>query len=176
MAAQQPLLAAYVRHCVKIMIRTYRESDREALKEITATCFGRASSIDHNIEMLFGLIDGKDWAWRKKRHIDDDIRANASGIFVAEIDGSTIGFVTTRLDHASKVGWIPNIAVLPAHREKRIGRALMNAAIAYLRDHDMVLVRIETLEANAAGRHFYPSYGFKEVARQIHYAMPIDAT
>jgi len=37
----------------------------------------------------------------------------------------------------------------------------------------MTVGRIETLEQNAIGRQLYPSLGFLEVARQIHYAMPL---
>ena len=159
-----------------MLIRSYRESDREAIEEITVACFDGASSIDHSIERLFGLIDGKDWAWRKKRHIDEDVAAGPAGIFVAEAKGSVVGYITTRVDHETKIGWIPNIAVLPAHRKSGIGRALIEAAIVHLRDEGMTFARIETLETNAAGQSLYPACGFKEVARQIHYIMPIDGT
>jgi hypothetical protein len=37
----------------------------------------------------------------------------------------------------------------------------------------MTIAKIETLEQNLIGRHLYPSLGFVEVARQIHYAMPL---
>ena len=33
--------------------------------------------------------------------------------------------------------------------------------------------KIETLDTNLAGQHLYPKLGFVEVARQIHYAMPL---
>ena len=37
----------------------------------------------------------------------------------------------------------------------------------------MTVAKIETLEQNPIGRQLYPSLGFQEVARQIHYAMPL---
>jgi hypothetical protein len=37
----------------------------------------------------------------------------------------------------------------------------------------MTVAKIETLEQNSIGRHLYPSIGFIEVARQIHYALPL---
>ena len=37
----------------------------------------------------------------------------------------------------------------------------------------MTVARIETLEQNPIGRQLYPSLGFLEVARQIHFAMPL---
>ena len=60
------------------MIRLFRESDRPQLKAITADVLGPAA-VDYYLERRFGPIQGRDWAWRKVRHIDDDIRTNAGG-------------------------------------------------------------------------------------------------
>lgn len=155
-------------------IRRYRPSDLETLKTITAICFDGVS-IDQNIERLYGLIHGKDWRWRKKRHIDDDAEINAAGILVAEVDGQVVGYVTTRIDPAARIGGIPNFAVLPAFQQRGIGRRLLEEAVAYLAAEGMAYARIETLDQNEVGAHFYPDFGFQEVARQIHYIMPITA-
>jgi hypothetical protein len=37
----------------------------------------------------------------------------------------------------------------------------------------MTVAKIETLEQNPIGRHLYPALGFREVARQIHFAMDL---
>ena len=92
-------------------IREYRESDREHVKEITVICFDGVS-IDQNMEKLFGQIAGKDWKWRKARQVGADIAANPAGTFVAETAGRPVGYVTTRVDHATNVGGILHIAVL----------------------------------------------------------------
>ena len=153
-------------------IRRYRPSDLETLKTITAICFDGVC-IDQNIEQLYGLIHGKDWRWRKKRHIDDDAAINAAGIFVAEEDGQIVGYISTRIDPATKVGGIPNFAVLPAYQQRGIGSRLLGEAVAYLAAEGMRYARIETLAQNDVGAHFYPKFGFQEVARQVHYVMPV---
>ena len=153
-------------------IRTFRESDRAALKAITVICF-EGVGIDHNIEERYGLINGHDWRWRKARHIDDDIAANAAGIFVAEVAGEVVGYITTRIDDASKIGTIPNLGVLPEHRGQGIGRQLIATATAHATDAGMAFLRIETLAQNLIGQQFYPSEGFAEIARQIHYIKPL---
>ena len=150
------------------MIRNYRASDLEALKEITAICF-EGVNIDQGIEELVGLVDGKDWRWRKKRHIDDDVAANAEGIFVAEVAGEVVGYVSTRIDPATKIGGIPNISVLPAYQKQGLGQKLLETALDYMAGQGMLYARIETLAQNEAGQHLYPKVGFQEVARQIHY-------
>lgn len=154
------------------MIRKYRAPDREILKEITMICFPKVS-IDKNIEERFGKIGGKDWAWRKKRQIEADIEACHEGIFVAEIDGNVVGYITSRLDVEDKIGWIPNLAVLPAYQGQGLGKQLMQAALDNFRKEGMKLAKIETLEQNEVGARFYPKAGFVEVARQIHYVMSL---
>ena len=153
-------------------IRRYRHTDLETLKTITAICFDGVC-IDQNIEQLYGLIHGNDWRWRKKRHIDDDAAINDAGILVAEMDGQIVGYITTRIDTATKVGGIPNFAVLPDYQNRGIGRKLLQEAVAYLAAAGMHYARIETLAQNDVGAHFYPQFGFQEVARQVHYVMPI---
>ena len=153
-------------------IRRYNEPDREALKQISAVCF-EGVSIDHNIEQLCGPIAGKDWAWRKTLQIEDDIDNYPDGIFVAEVDGAVVGFITTRVDPRKAIGSIPDLAVLPDHRRHGLAKALIDTAVAHLRREGMAYVRIDTAEQNAICREFYPKRGFKEVAKVIHYIMDI---
>ncbi|RKY60341.1 MAG: hypothetical protein DRP95_04320 [Candidatus Latescibacterota bacterium] len=154
-------------------IRPYRPEDRDALVEITLVCFDGVS-IDQNIERKFGKVGGRDWKFRKARHIAWDIEANPDGIFVAEEGGRPVGYITTRVDPETKIGWIPNIAVLPEYQGRGIGKALMRRALDYPREHGMEMAKIETLEQNEVGKNFYPRVGFVEVARQIHYVMPLE--
>jgi ribosomal protein S18 acetylase RimI-like enzyme len=153
-------------------IRNYQPQDLAAIKAITLICF-EGVSMDQNIEQRFGLIAGQDWRERKARHIDDDVAANAQGIFVAEADGEVVGYVTTRLNPLTQIGGIPNLGVLPAYRNRGLGRLLLETANRYLRDQGMHYARIETLDQNPIGQHLYPSVGFQEFARQIHFIMPL---
>jgi len=151
------------------MIRNYRPEDLEQLKKITVVCFAEVS-IDRNIEEIFGLIGDRDWRWRKLRHIDADVAGDrARGVFVCEFGDQVVGYITTRVDPESKIGWIPNLAVLPEYRGRGLGKRLMRTALDYLRDQGMACAKIETPEQNPIGSRFYPDVGFREVARQIHY-------
>ena len=153
------------------MIRLYRPEDLAALKHITAICFDGVS-IDRNIEERFGLIGGRDWQFRKLRHMDDDVSGErATGVFVWEEAGNVVGYITTRIDHESKIGGIPNIAVLPDAQGRGIGRKLLDHGLDYMRSQGMEIAKIETLAQNEVGSHLYPSLGFEEVARQVHYCM-----
>lgn len=153
------------------MIREYAPADLVRLKEITTICF-EGVAIDKNIEQLFGVVGEHDWKWRKLRHIDIDTAGdNARGVWVYEEEGGPIlGYISCRLDAGSKIGWIPNLAVVPEAQGKGIGKQLMQRAFDYFRDAGMEIAKIETLEQNPVGQTFYPSVGFEEVGRQIHYA------
>ena len=154
------------------MIRPYEPRDLDRIKEITVICF-EGVSLDHNIEKTFGQFAETDWKARKATHMDDDVAANAGGIFVYEENGVVIGYITTRIFRDALIGQIPNISVLPGHQRKGIGKALMNRAFDYFEQQGMKVAKIETLDQNDVGQTFYPNAGFKEVARQLHYAMPL---
>ena len=114
-------------------------------------------------------LDGPRW-WRDAvvYQIYPRSFADANGDGVGDLRG-----ITTRVDHVSKIGRIPNLSVLPEYRGKGVGKALMTAALDYFTEQGMLAAKIETLEQNPIGRRFYPQAGFVEVARQIHYAMPL---
>jgi ribosomal protein S18 acetylase RimI-like enzyme len=156
-------------------IRPYRPVDLPRLQEITAQTFGPVS-IDRNMETLLGAFGEGGWQGRKVAAIADDCRLQPDGVFVAEDPqtAAVVGYVTTRLNATSRVGWIPNLAVDPAYQGKGLGRALLEHAIDFFRRSGMQVAKIETLEQNPIGQSLYPSLGFEAVARQIHYAMRLD--
>ncbi len=157
-----------------VVIRPYRETDRSIVRELTAAAF-EGVSIDHNLDQLLGPIAGRDWRWRKMRDIDRDLDLLGAELAVAEElpSGVVVGYVTMQCDPDTKIGWIHNLAVGASSRGQGLGRELIEHALACFRAAGMTVVKIETLEQNLIGRHLYPSLGFVEVARQIHYAMPL---
>jgi ribosomal protein S18 acetylase RimI-like enzyme len=160
-----------------ITIRPYREDDRPALRDLTVAAFDGVS-IDQNIDRVLGPVAGRDWRWRKARHVDEDIDIEGGEIAVAEDDGTgeAVGYVTMKFDPETRVGWIHNLAVAGGRRGAGLGRRLLEHALARFRAEGMTVAKIETLEQNPVGRHLYPSVGFIEVARQIHYAMRLDGS
>jgi ribosomal protein S18 acetylase RimI-like enzyme len=157
-------------------IRLFRPDDLPRLQEITAETFGPVS-IDKNMERLLGPFGQGGWQGRKVSAVADDCRLQPDGVFVAEdpaAGGRVVGYVTTRLNASSLVGSIPNLAVDPAHQGRGLGRLLLQTAIDFFRRSGMQVAKIETLEQNPIGQNLYPSLGFQEIARQIHYAMRLD--
>jgi ribosomal protein S18 acetylase RimI-like enzyme len=158
-----------------IVFRAFQETDRAELRALTVEAFDGVC-IDQNIDQVLGPIAGRDWRWRKGRHVDDDIDIPGGEIAVAEDNetGQTLGYVTMKSDAETRIGWIHNLAVVAGLRGKGLGRKLLEHALERFRAGGMTVAKIETLEQNPVGRHLYPSLGFCEVARQIHYAMRLD--
>ena len=157
-----------------MLIRPYRDNDRDALIRITVEAFDGVS-IEQNIERHFGTIAGHHWRWRKARHIDEDLAAPGAAVWVAEDDaGEVAGYITTRIDRAAGVGLIPNLAVRSGLRGQGVGRKLIEHALVQFRAAGLAAARIETLEQNSIGRHLYPACGFVEVARQVHFALRLN--
>jgi ribosomal protein S18 acetylase RimI-like enzyme len=157
-----------------IVIRPYREPDRPVVRELTIAAF-EGVSIDHNLDLRLGPIAGRDWRWRKGRDVDRDIDWLGAELAIAEDDqtGVVVGYVTMQCDAETQIGWIHNLVVTAGVRGQGLGRRLIEHALEHFRAAGMTVAKIETLEQNSIGKHLYPAIGFREVARQIHYAMPL---
>lgn len=154
---------------MNIHIRSFQPSDLAAIKELTVSAFDGVT-LEQNVEEALGELNGHDWRWRKARHVDDDVAANAAGIFVAERDGAVVGYISTVIDRAAGRGRIPNLAVAAELRGQGLGRQLIEHALDYFRGAGLAYATIETMAQNAVGQHLYQACGFLEVARQVHFA------
>ena len=154
---------------MSVEIRPYQPADLPELKRITLEAFD-SLALDQRIEQQLGILHGHDWRWRKARDIDDDVRINPSGVFVAVERGQILGYISTRVDREAGKGRIPNIAVVLEARGTGLGRQLIEHALDYFRQERMTFAVIETMAYNEVGNHLYPSCGFVEVGRQVHFA------
>ena len=150
-------------------IRAFRSDDLETIKQLTVESF-TGVTLEQNVEQALGILNGHDWRWRKARHIDEDVAANAAGVFVAESNGRAIGYITALIDREAGKGRIPNLAVSTEFRGQGLGRKLIEHALDYFRREGLAYAMIETMAQNEAGQHLYPACGFVEVARQVHFA------
>jgi len=153
-----------------INMRPYQTGDLATLRQITVDSFSGVA-LDQLLEEKFGTWTERGWKERKADHIDDDVANNPAGVFVAEKDGTILGYITTRVDRPNSKGRIPNLAVVAEARGLGLGRRLIMHALDYFRAEGLALAQIETMASNAVGQHLYPSCGFEEVGRQVHYAM-----
>ena len=151
------------------IIREFRPDDSPSIKQLTVDSFAGVT-LEQNVEEKLGILADHDWRWRKARHIDEDVEANPTGIFVAVSENRVVGYITTRIDRDAGKGRIPNLAVAETWRGKGLGGQLINHALDYFRSLGLAYAVIETMAQNDVGNHLYTASGFVEVARQIHFA------
>ena len=153
-----------------MLIRLYHPSDLERMIAITLEGF-YGTAIEQLVENHLGILHGHDWRYRKTKQINEDCQTNPSGVFVAELDDTVVGFITTRVDYEIGKGRIPNLAVDAQAQGKGIGRQLIEHALGYFRAEGMSFAMIETMDNNLIGQHLYPACGFVEIGRQIYYSL-----
>jgi ribosomal protein S18 acetylase RimI-like enzyme len=151
-----------------VEIRRYRKADLQAVLRITEESF-EGFCLDNNMEKLFGLMGNTTWQERKCEGIEYDLKRSAEHTFVAEVDGEVVGYVSNRVYPEHSTGHIANMAVAKDCQSRGIGKMLIRAALDHFRDCGLHYARIETLEQNYKGQKLYPSFGFKEIGRQIFY-------
>lgn len=90
-----------------------------------------------------------------------------SVFLVAEDAGCTIGFLIATVERSIRIfrvgefGYIHDVWVEAASRERGVGAALLTEAIAQFRGMGVEQVRLETAAANAAARQVFAAHGFR---------------
>ncbi len=118
---------------------------------------------------------GTDIADAYMKHMLDHCQRYLGKIFVAEIAGRVVGYVSiwARVEHDEpnasprEHGLISDLVVLTQYRGKGIGRKLLARAELYARDCNVQLLRICVLATNETARSMYESLGFKEYEIQF---------
>ena len=90
----------------------------------------------------------------------------AGGLLVAQLEDELVGFATVTVERGSFAldstrGVLSNLYVKPAFRNQGVGRALLEAAEAYLADRDVEVVTLEAMADNEAARRFYRRHGYE---------------
>lgn len=155
-----------------VTIVPYQPAHLERMVEITLEGF-RGVSIDYLLEQRFGPVT-PGWEQRKAADVRRLAAIEPQGCFVAVNGALVVGYVTVETSQEKLIGRIADLAVDARCRRHGLGSRLIDQAIAYIKASGMRFAKIETLTTNESGQVVYPRMGFTEVARQIHYVMPLD--
>jgi len=147
-------------------------SHAEAAAEITREAF-QGVAIEQAIEEALGPIPELTWQDIKADQVRREFHDHPQHCFVAMAGERVVGYVTNDVSPEISRGRISNLAVARDFRGQGLGRELIRHSLDYFRRLGLTRAKIETLASNPIGQKLYPSTGFREVARQIHYAMEL---
>ena len=156
-----------------VRIRPARARDVQAMVAVTAEVFG-PFALERKIQDMIGRAGEADWVGLKAANIRRAVARDPASCFVAVIGDRVVGFVTTTVSEPASRGTIADLAVAADCQGRGLGRRLILRALDRFRRLGLRQAKIETLACNAAGQHLYPSLGFREVERQVHYVMALD--
>ena len=88
-------------------------------------------------------------------------------VLVADVDGTVAGYVYAGIEPLSwkelrdECGYVHDLAVDPARRHHGVGRALLDAALDWLRARGMPRAMLWTAEPNDAAQRLFERRGFR---------------
>lgn len=105
-----------------------------------------------------------------RRFLADLTTSSLSFLFVAVLDGETIGFISGDLREGSPTfhpkTWasVDDVYVASGYRSLGVGRALLENVESWAREKDASGISLQVAAANERGRDFYERLGFREVS------------
>ena len=112
-------------------------------------------------QRLFAALRG-DWRQGQAADVRATIQDATAQTWVAETEGTAVGFVSAKLARATELGEIVMVAVDPDYQRRGIAAALTVTATDWLGDQGAAVVMVETGgdPGHAAARATYESAGF----------------
>ena len=102
------------------------------------------------------------WRVSQQKAVEDVCAAEDTHVWVAVDAGSTVGFVAVKLDSESSMREVYMVAVDPDFQGHGIGTALMEFALAWMKDSGMSVAMVKTGSdpGHAPARRTYEKMGF----------------
>jgi ribosomal protein S18 acetylase RimI-like enzyme len=155
-----------------LTMRPYTAADYD---RTLAICIAAFAPIHRGFAQALGqpifALQYHDWQQRYAETLNGISDADPNTrVYVAEADGTVVGFVFTTLDAKRKTGEIGLNAVDPRHQGQGIGRTMYAFALADLKARGAEIAYVGTGgdAAHAAARRAYDAVGFDKVIPSLH--------
>ena len=149
---------------VQPRIRPFDDRDAEAVVDLSLRAW---APVFASLEQVLGSEIFRrmhpDWREDQQRAVEDVCAAKKERVWVAEVEGTAVGFVAIELHHPERsMGEISMLAVDPDHQGSGIGTALTEFALERLEDAGMKVAMVETGgdPGHAAARRTYEKAGY----------------
>lgn len=145
-----------------VKIRLADMGDIETIMKFQFKLFSKWDSMDKIDE-----ID-KDWFMTEKHqtHILEYIKDEKYRIYIALLNGKPVGYILCEIyqrePFLKKVGYIPEIYVLPDNRGKKIGSKLLNSALNWFKENKLIWAMVSTHILDKEANTFWERKSYKE--------------
>ena len=164
MAALKPASGAL--HPAEIRRADHR--DLEHLVALWIDLTEHHAGIDPLFELRAGAED------EVRRLLEAQLRDPETAVFVREESGRLAGFCSVRIARAPPIhrevarAEITDLAVREERRRRGIGRALAEAALAWVRERGVSRAEVRVTAGNAEGQRFWRALGFGPFVDVLH--------
>jgi ribosomal protein S18 acetylase RimI-like enzyme len=108
-------------------------------------------------------------SWGRRRATYADVLGDGGALFLAIEDGVIVGFALCEHEQVASPTWqwprdvfvIVDLVVLPEHRRRGIGEALLRAVEEEARARGVAALDLNTAAPNEAARRFYERHGYR---------------
>jgi len=149
---------------IQPQIRLFDDRDADAVVDLSLRAWAPAfASLEQVMGSEIFRRQHPDWREDQRRAVEDVCAAKKGRVWIAEVDGATVGFVAIELHHPERsMGEISMLAVDPDHQGGGIGTALTEFALDRLKDAGMTVAMVETGgdPGHAAARRTYEKAGY----------------
>ncbi len=157
----------------QILIRKAKPEDVESIVQITAEAF-EGYTVGYLLEKKYGVkFGGKSWSEWKGAELKAFCESSLPRVYVAELNGVVVGYMTYNLDPAKRIGSVGNNAVSPAYQRRGIATNLLKVVLETLKQEGMEYAQVVTMEIDVPARRLYEKAGFEELSKSVHYSMKL---
>ena len=143
-------------------VRRARHRDLEGLVELWRELMRHHAPLDPH----YTLAPGAAASWRQ--HVAGLLGGASGAVFVCGEEGAPDAFCSVELREASPLlseagrAEIADLFVSPTLRRSGRGRALVDAALAWIRERGIVRVEVRVVAANRDGQEFWRALGWSD--------------
>lgn len=149
---------------MQALIRDYDRADESQVIDLSLRAW---TPVHDSMERVMGqeifhrLHDG-DWRRLQAEGVRTTLTDEQSKVWVAEVGGRVVGFVSAVLDRQPRLGEVSMLAVDPDHQDGGTGTALTETATEWMRESGMRVAMVETGgdPGHAPGRRTYEKAGY----------------
>ena len=148
---------------MQALIREYDKADERQIIDLALRAWAPVHDSMERVmgHEIFHRLHG-DWRRLQAEGVRETLTDEQTRVWVADVGGRVVGFVSALLDRQPGLGEVSMLAVDPDHQAGGIGTALTKTATEWLRESGMRTAMVETGgdPGHAASRRTYEKAGY----------------